>query len=148
MKLSTDVIETRLKNWPVARLATVNPAGIPHQVPIVFVWQTGKIWSPVDGKPKDGAQLARITNALANPTGSILLDEYTDDWSQLWWLRIDVSLEVIRVDEANDQTKRDTAKAIVALESKYPQYRHTPVLTDPPTLLRMTPGAFASWQAS
>ena len=148
MKLSPDIIEKRLSQWSVARLATISAEGRPHQIPIVFVWQDGKIWSPVDGKPKRGSTLKRVQNALANPEASLLLDEYDDDWSQLWWLRIDVSVEVIYLNEISDKERIRAREAGTALARKYPQYKTTEVLTEPPTLLAMTPTKYSSWQAN
>ncbi len=148
MKLKQNLIEQRLASWPIARLATVNVEGQTHQVPIVFVWQAGKIWSPVDGKLKRGTQLTRVKNAMANPEGSILLDEYSDNWSQLWWLRIDVIIKVVYLEEAQDPFKSEANNAVTILQNKYPQYQHTAVLTEPPTLLHMTPTHLNSWQAS
>jgi len=147
LKLSADIIEQRLSHWPVARLATLNTSGQPHQVPIVFVWRAGKIWSPVDGKPKHGTPLSRVRNALANPAASILLDQYDEDWSQLWWLRVDVKLEIIYLDGANEITRSEAQEAIAGLKQKYPQYKTTAVLNEPPTLLAMTPIKYRSWRA-
>ncbi|MBV1930671.1 MAG: pyridoxamine 5'-phosphate oxidase family protein [Porticoccaceae bacterium] len=148
MELSSETIELKLNHWPVARLATINPDASPHQAPVVFVWHGRKIWSPVDGKPKRQAQLVRVKNALARPVGSLLLDEYQDDWSQLWWLRVDVKIKVIDLKTASDATKIDTAQAIAALEKKYPQYQNTSALREPATLLLMTPSGYSSWRAS
>lgn len=148
MKLSPDVIEKRLSQSPIARLATVSSEGQAHLVPVVFTWQAGKIWSPVDGKPKRGTPLKRVQNALVNPLGSLLLDEYDDDWSQLWWLRVDVKLEVIYLDEVNVKTQAEIQDVVTSLKQKYPQYKTTAVLTEHPTLLAMTPTNIRSWQAS
>ena len=148
MKLSPNIIEKRLSQSPIARLATVSSEGQAHLVPVVFVWQAGKIWSPVDGKPKSGTPLKRVQNALANPKGSLLLDEYGDDWSQLWWLRIDINLEVIYLDELNERAQAEAQDVVTLLKQKYPQYKTTAVLTDHPTMLAMTPTNIRSWQAS
>jgi PPOX class probable F420-dependent enzyme len=95
VKLSQDAIESRLAHWPVAGLATVGADGRPHQVPIVFA-RTGEcLWSPVDGKPKSGHELARVRNVKARPDVSLLLDEYSDDWTRLWWIRIDATARVV-----------------------------------------------------
>ena len=102
----------------------------------------------MDGKPKRQAQLVRVNNSLARPAGCLLLDEYQEDWSELWWLRLDVNIAVIDLRTASDATKVDAARAIAALEEKYPQYENTSVLRDPATLLVMTPTGYSSWQAN
>jgi len=147
MKLAKTTIDHHLRTWPVARLATLNPDGLPHQVPVVFAYHDGLLWSPVDGKPKTSAELSRLRNALANPQASLLLDHYAADWTQLWWLRVDVELSVVRMDTANADRQRQAERAVLALRDKYPQYRSTPVLRDPPTLIAMKPLGFHSWAA-
>ncbi len=149
MKLSQSTIEHLLDTWPVARLATIRPGGHPHQVPVVFVYHAGQLWSPVDIKPKHKNELVRVQNALANPAASLLLDQYSDDWSQLWWLRIDVEIRVIRLrDKHRDKQHQDLTGAVEALRLKYPQYHGTAVLREPPTLLAMRPQRFSSWSVA
>jgi PPOX class probable F420-dependent enzyme len=147
LQLSQDDIEDKLSNWPVARLATSNIEGQPHQVPIVFVWSGGYLWSPVDGKPKRNKPLVRIQNALQNPCASVLLDHYDEDWSSLWWLRVDVNTQVVRLNELHGQAKINADCAIKALLDKYHQYLTTAIFTDTPTLLMMKPTFFSSWRA-
>jgi PPOX class probable F420-dependent enzyme len=149
MKLSQSTIEHLLDTWPVARLATTKPGGHPHQVPVVFVYHAGQLWSPVDIKPKSKNELVRVQNALANPAASLLLDQYSDDWSQLWWLHIDVEIRVIRLrDNHQDTLHTNVTGAVEALRLKYPQYQGTAVLREPPTLLAMRPRQFSSWSVA
>ena len=147
MPLADAAIHDYLRTWPLARLATLNPDGTPHQIPLVFAWCDGLLWSPVDGKPKAGGQLARVRNILINPRGSLLLDHYAADWTQLWWLRVAVELSVLRIDTASADQRRPAEAAVRALRAKYPQYQTTPVLRDPPTLIAMRPLALHSWVA-
>jgi PPOX class probable F420-dependent enzyme len=148
LKITENTIEQRLANWPVAHLATASPAGHPHLVPIVFAWHSKVLWSPIDGKAKSGTRLTRIKNILANPVASVLLDEYDNNWSRLWWLRVDVMVQVITLDNCTDEQKTSTNAAISALIKKYPQYKDIPVLTEPATIIAMAPKSFTSWQAS
>src|SRR5215471_9385467 len=76
-----------LERWPVARLATLGPAG-PQLLPVVFARAGECLWSAVDGKPKSGGELARVRHVRADPRVALLLDEYTEEWSELWWLRV------------------------------------------------------------
>ncbi len=149
MKLSETSIEQFMDTWPVARLATLNSEGGLHQVPVVFVYYEGLLWSPVDGKPKRAGELARIANAIAYPSASLLLDHYSDDWLQLWWLRVDVELQVVRLNpDARNSKEIATAGVVRALRRKYSQYEDIPVLRDPPTLLSMQPKHISSWCAA
>jgi hypothetical protein len=128
MKLSEQRIAEIMETWPVARLATQG-------------------WSPVDGKPKADAELARIGNLKVNPIASLLIDHYSDDWSQLWWLRLSLSVEVMVFDRpAADQ---DFLLLVTKLlKNKYRQYETVPVFKSQPTLLAMTPTKFTSWSYS
>ena len=113
----------RLASARVARLATVRPDGRPHVVPLVFALVDGvdgpvAYWA-VDGKPKAGPTLQRITNLEGNPAAELLADGYDEDWSRLWWVRASVTgREVLDPDER--------AQALEALVDKYPQYRAEP----------------------
>ncbi|MGH3648952.1 MAG: TIGR03668 family PPOX class F420-dependent oxidoreductase, partial [Micromonosporaceae bacterium] len=73
----------------VARLATVDAHGRPHLVPICFVRLGETVYTAVDHKPKRTAALRRIANLQATGHASILIDEYAEDWSRLWWIRLD-----------------------------------------------------------
>ena len=72
----------------MARLATTCPHGRPHIVPIVFALEGDTLYSAVDRKPKRSQTLQRIENARARPDVTILVDHYTEDWAQLWWIEL------------------------------------------------------------
>lgn len=101
----------------VARLATlVAGSGSPHQVPICFALIGDTAYSVIDGKPKSTLGLRRIDNIRADQRTGLLIDHYTDDWSELWWVRLDThAREVVAADERG--------RALTALRAKYPQYR-------------------------
>lgn len=129
-------------------LATINPDGTPHQVPIVFVHDNNnRIWSPIDGKPKSANVLKRVRNAENNPMASLLLDHYDEDWALLWWIRIEIELRIIKLGQ-NPPELNDANRAIGALQQKYPQYKTTPVLQEPFTLICMTARSTSSWCAT
>jgi PPOX class probable F420-dependent enzyme len=144
MHLSDQAIEERLENWPVARLASRGEDGRPHLVPIVFARSGGRLWSAVDGKPKSKGELVRVRNLLARPQVSLLLDEYRPDWTELWWIRIEATAEILRPGSVPD---REVGEAIEALEAKYPQYANVSVLRDPRTLIAFRPTRVVSWTA-
>ena len=148
MRISESIIEYLLTTWPVARLATLNIDGSPHQIPIVFTWHDGCFWSPIDGKPKQKAQPTRIQNAISNPVASLLIDKYDDDWTQLWWIRADLEITVVHFDDAEAEILEIARQAKTKLEEKYLQYGSTPVLREPATILSMCPTAFTSWCAA
>ena len=103
----------------MARLATIDPDGRPHLVPIVFTLDGDTLYSAVDRKPKRSTTLRRIENARARPDVTILVDHYEEDWSRLWWVRLRGRARVL-----DDGPERQ--RALVLLAEKYPQYRDEP----------------------
>ena len=82
-------------------------------VPVVFVRFKSSVAIPIDGKPKTGRPLKRLTNIERNSRVSLLLDSYSDDWSSLWWVRLDGQASIESTNEIIHE----------ALEIKYSQYR-------------------------
>jgi PPOX class probable F420-dependent enzyme len=99
----------------VARLATVDEDAKPHLVPVCFALVGDRIVSVVDAKPKSTRELRRLANIRVHPSVTLLVDEYDDDWTRLWWVRAD---GVARVVEGG----ADREDAVDALTAKYPQY--------------------------
>ena len=99
----------------VGYLGTVGSAPSPHVVPVCFVLLGDTVYSAIDHKPKRGRRLRRLSNIAANPAACLLISEYDDDWSRLWWVRLDgrarVALDPVEHEDALD-----------ALSEKYPQY--------------------------
>ncbi|MGH3647348.1 MAG: TIGR03668 family PPOX class F420-dependent oxidoreductase [Micromonosporaceae bacterium] len=112
-------MRTLVASARVARLATVSPDGRPHLVPICFVLLGDTVYTAVDHKPKRSRRLRRITNLQATGHASILIDEYAEDWSRLWWIRLDGPGRLAI-------NKEEAARALTALGSKYPQYAVRP----------------------
>lgn len=116
MRLLEDEARRRFAAARVARLATIRTDARPHIVPIVFAVESNLAYSIADPKPKRGPDLLRFRNIAINPTVSLLVDEYDEDWNRLWWVRVDGTAFV--VDEGPDRNL-----AIQLLRAKYPQYR-------------------------
>ena len=64
-------------------------------MPIVFVLVDGVVWSAIDSKPKSTRALRRLDNIRSHPRVSLLVDHYDDDWTSLWWVRIDGDARVV-----------------------------------------------------
>jgi PPOX class probable F420-dependent enzyme len=146
MELPDDAILAILERWPVATLTTLAEQGHPHAVPIVFARSAGALWSPVDGKPKRGGELARVRHVRRDPRVSLLFTHYQDDWSLLWWLRADGAAEI----RSAPQHRRgeEEASALAALRRKYPQYEHVALLGPEAQLVRIAVTTQRSWCAS
>jgi PPOX class probable F420-dependent enzyme len=112
---------------PVARLATVSPAGRPHLVPVTFVLDSDAshgdhLYTAVDAKPKTTTQLQRLRNIQAHPQVALLADHYAEDWAQLWWVRADGRAAVL---DAGDRAAA-LAGPLRLLAARYPQYAAQP----------------------
>ncbi len=135
--------KARFAESPVARLATITPDGTPHLVPVVFAvdggFQNGHdvVYTAVDAKPKTTRRLRRLANIENNPRVSLLVDHYADDWTQLWWVRVDGVAAV----HANGKVM-DTGYEL--LRAKYPQYQSVP-LTGP--VIAIAVRRWSSWHA-
>ena len=104
---------------PVLRLATVDERGVPHLIPVTFAIDRGTLYTAVDHKPKTSRGLKRLANIRANPHVTLLADHYEDDWSALWWVRLDGHARVI-------DSPQEMAAPIGLLAERYDQYRERP----------------------
>ncbi|MDA3656538.1 TIGR03668 family PPOX class F420-dependent oxidoreductase [Mycobacterium xenopi] len=129
--------KARFAQAPVARLATVTPGGMPHVVPVVFALRDDVVYTAVDAKPKTTQRLQRLANIECNPQVSLLVDEYRDDWSQLWWVRADGTAAIYREGDVVHTGYR-------LLRAKYPQYQF--VSLDGP-VITVAVQHWSSWQA-
>ncbi|MGH3664109.1 MAG: TIGR03668 family PPOX class F420-dependent oxidoreductase [Micromonosporaceae bacterium] len=122
----------------VARLASVDPAGNPHLVPICFAVLGDVVYSAVDHKPKRSPKLRRIANIETTGQVCVLVDEYHEDWSALRWVRLDGHGYVV---DDPDEAER----AMSVLTAKYPQYA-----ADPPDgpVLAVEVLHWSGWQAA
>ncbi|MBV8906106.1 MAG: TIGR03668 family PPOX class F420-dependent oxidoreductase [Acidobacteriia bacterium] len=130
-----------LKRARVARLATIDGPGRPHIVPICFVYDRQLIYTAIDNKPKRVApeRLARLENIRASPRVALLIDEYGEDWSQLWYVLIRGKAKLIP-QSAHDERSR----AIRQLRAKYPQYARG-MLPGDALVIRIKPERITSW---
>lgn len=122
---------------PVARLATVAPDGTPHLVPVVFAVEGDVIYTAVDAKPKKTRRLRRLANIERNPAVSLLVDHYAQDWTQLWWVRVDGTAAIAADGDAVHTGYR-------LLRAKYPQYQSVPL--DGPVIV-ISATHWSAWHA-
>ena len=110
---------TRLRTSRVARLATIRPGGNPHVVPVTYAVVGEHVVTMIDHKPKTTTSLQRLANVEKHPQASLIVDHYADDWSELWWVRVDGSAVV-------DSEGEHWANGRQALAGKYRQYENRP----------------------
>lgn len=132
-----------------ATLATIGSSGRPRLVPICFAIGSdardgrARLYSPLDEKPKrspDPHELARVRDLLILPDATLLIDRWSEDWSELGWLRLDGRAELL---EPEPRERDEHAAAIAALRVKYRQYE-THRLEERP-IIRFTVDRAVSW---
>ncbi|HEV2887370.1 MAG TPA: TIGR03668 family PPOX class F420-dependent oxidoreductase [Jatrophihabitans sp.] len=139
--LTPEAMRTLVRAARVARLATVDATGRPHLVPVCFVLDSeegDRVHIAVDHKPKRGTDLRRTANLRATGRACLLIDRYDEDWSQLWWVRLDG-----HGGQLQDPAEAD--RAIDALAAKYPQYREQ---RPAGPVLRIEIDAYRGWSAT
>jgi len=134
MKLDEGECRARFAAGRVARLATVGTAG-PRLVPVTFALFGDVVVTAVDAKPKSTTRLARLDDIRHDPRVSLLVDDYTEDWTQLWWVRADGTASIEPVSH----------ETIGRLAARYPQYE-----TEPPRgpVIRIAIDRWLGWAAS
>jgi PPOX class probable F420-dependent enzyme len=137
----SDSIQTKLKQARVARLASLDAEGNPHIVPVCFVYDGSVFYTAVDRKPKRVApgRLARLRHIAARPQVALVVDEYQEDWAQLWWVMVRGKATLLPA-----SANKERAAAIRDLKAKYPQYA-AGILPDDAPIIRITPERITSW---
>jgi PPOX class probable F420-dependent enzyme len=83
----------------VARLATADLEYKPHLVPVVFVYDNNRdfYFIPIDKKTKRSRpeNLKRVSNIKENPNDALLIDEYNEDWTKLYFIIIQGKASII-----------------------------------------------------
>jgi PPOX class probable F420-dependent enzyme len=123
----------------VARLATADADGHPTLVPVCYAFDSTHFYTPLDEKPKSiqARKLKRVRNIEVRHEASLLIDQYTEDWSHLGYVLIYAHAELLLPDHPLHAT------ALSLLRGRYPQYRqmaleHLPVIV-------LTPARVRSW---
>ena len=134
-------VEQILKKARVARLATLDAKSRPHVVPVCFAYDGKRFYTAIDQKPKrvPGERLARVQNIRAVPRVALLIDEYHEDWTQLWYILIRGKARLVP-----KAAHKERALAIRKLRAKYPQYARGMLAADAP-IIRITPERAVSW---
>ena len=128
---------SRFATAPVARLATVGVRG-PHIVPTTFAFDGDAVVTCVDAKPKTTTRLQRLANIAVNPQVSLLADHYEDDWTRLWWVRVDGTARVV-------DSGHDFERALATLVARYEHYR---IAAPPGPAIVIAIDRVVSWEAA
>lgn len=131
-------LRRRVAAAPVGRLATLRADGTPRLVPVTFALVDELLWFAVDQvKPKRDGRLARLADIDRDPRVALLVDHYADDWSTLWWVRVDGHAAV-------REPGPEREWALDALAAKYPPYR---AARPAGAVVAITPARWTGWSA-
>jgi PPOX class probable F420-dependent enzyme len=123
-----------------ARMATVDDRWGTHLVATVFAVDGDNVYLPVDSKPKRDRRLRRLDNVRRDPRVTLLVDDYTDDWDTLWWVRINGEARVV-------EDGGELARARELLAAKYSQYRDSAVQRIGPVIV-LAVTSWHGWEAA
>lgn len=144
VELSSEALRL-VQHRPIASLATVDSDGEPTVVPVCFVYRAGRLYSPIDDKQKQVSwgRLKRLRNIEANPKVSVLVEEYSKDWSRLAFVLFHGIAEALL---PQGPFAREHQASVQALYDKYAQYRSSTIDRRP--LIRIIPSRSKYWSAS
>ena len=130
-----------LRSARIAHLATANSEGQPHVVPICFVLDGNRLYSPIDEKPKRVAakNLKRLENIRQNPRVSLVIDHYEENWRKLAYIMFAGKARIVTRGENH-------RRAVRLLRKKYIQYRQMKIAQRP--VIEITVVRWSYWAAS
>jgi PPOX class probable F420-dependent enzyme len=134
-------VRRKLRRARVARFATLDARGRPHLVPICFAYVGTMLYTAIDRKPKrvSPERLVRVRNLTAVPHVALLIDEYEEDWTQLWYVLVRGKAKLLP-----RSARQERARALLKLRAKYPQYARG-MLPDDAPIVRITFKRVTSW---
>jgi PPOX class probable F420-dependent enzyme len=117
-------------------LGTVHPRRGVDAVPVVFVIVGRSIVIPVDRvKPKRGPRLQRLANIARDDRCVLLVDQYDEDWSRLWWVRV----------HGRAATGAAGDDAVRALGERFTPYRSSAAIE---SVITLRPTEVVGWAAA
>lgn len=105
-----------LETARVARLATVGPGGMPHNVPICPLLSGNRFYIGTE------RATAKVRHILAHPKVALVFDDYSEDWNHLRGVLIE--------GEARLADKTTFRRVRAALYRKFQQYERIAPLGD------------------
>src|SRR5262249_38128282 len=123
-----------LETQRVGHLGLLDERGRPRVQPVTFALHDAALWTAIDHKPKRTAAPARIRRLRANPSATLTVDRYDDDWTKLAWISV--------VGFATVLDLRDDV--VQALRARYPTYREQPPQGP---LIRLQPQHVTWWRS-
>jgi coenzyme F420-0:L-glutamate ligase/coenzyme F420-1:gamma-L-glutamate ligase len=124
----------------IARLATADASGAPHNVPLCYWFDGERIYFAIDEKPKrqTGMRLKRMRNIVENPRVALLIDRYEEDWAQLGFVMIRGIARVV-------EDPQEYMAALRHLREKYLQYRGMTLSPEKNPIVKIEPHRVNVW---
>src|SRR5262245_52517505 len=121
-----------VESMRVVRVATVDPDGIPHNVPVCPLMDKDRIYFGTE------LHARKLRNIKTNPRIALVFDEYTEAWAHLRGVMIQGTARIVNVAEFRRLRKR--------LYAKYPQYESEAALGERDSVIvELTPDRKFSW---
>jgi nitroimidazol reductase NimA-like FMN-containing flavoprotein (pyridoxamine 5'-phosphate oxidase superfamily) len=117
----------------VCRVATANPEGLPHLVPVCHVVAGGKVYIG------SGDDATKVKNLKKNPRVTVTVDLYSDHWASLKGVMVQGRAKLIERGPVFQRAKRK-------LYEKYPQYAKEAALSPSDSVvMEITPTHVFTW---
>jgi len=122
----------------VARVGTMDERSRIHLVPVVYVVDGDTWYSPSDTGPRP---VKRLRNVLADPRASILIDDYDESWSRVWWVRLRGRGRMIESAAEGEHARQ-------LLAAKYSQFADAPATSLAGPVMAVDIQEWAGWAYS
>ncbi len=138
--LSESAVRQFLTFARLGHLATVDPTGAPHNVPVCFWFDGTHFYFAIDEKPKRarGMALRRMRNIAANPRVALVIDHYEEHWKNLGYVLVHGRASVV-------DDREEYLLALRSLRDKYPQYRAMALSMELNPVVRIDPERVHVW---
>jgi PPOX class probable F420-dependent enzyme len=125
----------------LSHLSTTDSQDVPHVIPLCYAFDERAIYSILDQKPKRTAlvELKRVRNIQSNPRVALVVDHYSEDWQNLWYLLVHGDALVL-------EPGREQAAAVGLLRQKYRQYQGMDIDRNP--VIKIIPHRVVSWSGA
>jgi PPOX class probable F420-dependent enzyme len=120
-------------------LATTDPGGIPHVIPICYAFDGERFYTALDEKPKrvEDRALQRVRNIESSNRVALVVDRYEDNWSRLAYVLIRGRAELLSAGAGRHRV------ALTLLRERYPQYAG--MALEERAVIQITPFRVTSW---
>jgi nitroimidazol reductase NimA-like FMN-containing flavoprotein (pyridoxamine 5'-phosphate oxidase superfamily) len=127
-KSETDFI----KSQNVGHVATISSEGMPHNVPVCPVFDSGRVYFGSETNAK------KVKNIKFNPRVAIVFDVYSDSWKELQGVMLQCKARIVDSTEFKKVRRK--------LYAKYPQYETEAALEPKDSvIIELEPSKKFSW---